>query len=242
MSTKIAYITDLHLDDQYPKDAGADTFQHWEIILKDLATHGVDKVVLGGDLGEPSSTAYFFDSLKGYAALLHLTLGNHDQFDNIRPYYAKAQQLQAQGALYYSFVEEGYKYIFLDSSSGRVPSDQVAWLQQELNSPHPILLFVHHPIFAATGTLVDAMFPLKEREQLQQLLLESAVEITVFCGHYHILHEYTQGNIKQYITPATSVQFDTESPTLRFHADNFGYRIIEVSPKGVQSTFLSFSL
>lgn len=232
MSQRIAYLTDLHLDDQYPKDCGANTFHNWEKALEHLSTQPVDKVVVGGDLGEPTTTAYFFESLAAYKEL-HLTLGNHDELSNIAPYFSKAQALQEQEALYYSFEEEGYQYIFLDSSAGQVEAAQVAWLQQQLKGSLPVLLFIHHPIFEVKDCLVDELFPLKERELLQQLLLDSGLEITIFCGHYHLEHQQTNRTVTQYITPATSVQFDTQAPKLRFHGDSFSYRIIEVKKQGV---------
>lgn len=235
MPKKIAYLTDLHLDDQYPKDCGADTFHNWEKVLEHLSTQTVDKVIVGGDLGEPHTTTYFLESLKPYEEL-HLTLGNHDEFAHIVQHFPKAQALQEQQALYYAFEEEGYLYIFLDSSAGQVAPAQVAWLQQQLKSTLPVLLFVHHPILGVEDCLVDELFPLKEREELQKILLDSGLDITIFCGHYHLEHEQIQGNIKQYITPATSVQFDTQAPQLRFHKDSFGYRMIEVGAEGVHST------
>jgi Icc protein len=242
MPQRIAYLTDLHLDDQYSKMSNADTFRHLETVLKDLETKQVDKLILGGDLGEPATMAYLFEQINAFEEV-HITLGNHDEWADILPYYNKAQQLEAQAALYYSFVEDGYKYIFLDSSSGLVPSNQVAWLQQELDSSYPILLFMHHPVFGiAERCLVDEQFPLQERELMQQLLLESGANITLFCGHYHIPHQQTQGKVQQIITPAISFQFDMEAEQLRFHANHFGYRMIEVSETGVQSEVFSFSL
>lgn len=242
MPQRIAYLTDLHLDDKYSKMSNTDTFGHLESVLKDLATKQVDKLILGGDLGEPHTKAYLFERISGFEEV-HITLGNHDEFADILPYYDRAQQLEAQATLYYSFVEEGYKYIFLDSSSGRLPSEQVTWLQQELHSSYPILLFMHHPVFGIEERcLVDDMFPLLEREALQQLLLDSGADITLFCGHYHIPHQQTQGKIQQIITNAVSFQFDMQAEELSFHANHFGYRMIEVSATGVQSELLSFSL
>lgn len=242
MPQRIAYLTDLHLDDKYSKMSNTDTFGHLEAVLKNLANKQVDKVILGGDLGEPHTKAYLFEHINTFEEL-HITLGNHDKFADVVPYYNRAQQLEEQAALYYSFVEEGYKYIFLDSSSGRLPSEQVAWLQQELDSSYPILLFMHHPVFGIEERcLVDEMFPLQERAIVQQLLLKSGANITLFCGHYHIPHQQTQGNVQQIITPAVSFQFDMQAEELRFHAEHFGYRMIDVSETGVQSEVFSFSL
>ncbi|MGH1339492.1 MAG: metallophosphoesterase family protein [Aureispira sp.] len=240
MPQRIAYLTDLHLDDQYPKDAGADTFRNWEMALQDLTTRTVDKVIVGGDFGEPSTTSYFFESLAAYSDL-HLTLGNHDQFANILSHYPRAQQYQEQGGLYYSFVEDGYQYIFLDSSSGQVPPAQVEWLQTALTEAYPILLFIHHPIFGIDDSLADVMFPLKGRVSLQQILLDSGLDISIFCGHYHLLDEQKQEKVQQFITPAISVQFDTQAKHIRFHANSFSYRIIEVNKTGIWSELIQFN-
>ena len=52
VSKKIAYITDIHLDEQLPIDQGVDTRKNWEIILNDVSKKGIKEIIFGGDLGE----------------------------------------------------------------------------------------------------------------------------------------------------------------------------------------------
>ncbi len=223
----------MHLDEAYPEQAGANTVLHWEKVLQDVAARGVERVILGGDLGEAHTLSYLFDSLQTYPDL-HLTLGNHDALSDIRPHFKPAQQ--AATTLHYAFDEGGYRYIFLDSSTGMLSTEQFRWLQQQLKTPASILLFIHHPIFGINA-LVDELFPLKGRAVLQDLLLRAGRRITIFCGHYHTPHQQTQGSVTQYIAPAVSVQFDakTQYKQLRFQAERFGYRLLAVEAEAVRS-------
>jgi hypothetical protein len=52
VSKKIAYITDIHLDEQLPIDQGVDTRKNWEIILNDVSKKGIKEIIFGGDIGE----------------------------------------------------------------------------------------------------------------------------------------------------------------------------------------------
>ena len=51
MNKKIAYITDLHLDEDFPKEMGVDSRSNWKVILKDVSNRNIDEIVFGGDIG-----------------------------------------------------------------------------------------------------------------------------------------------------------------------------------------------
>ena len=58
MIQKIAYITDIHLDEEFTKDQGVDSRANWEIILEDVVSKNIKKVIFGGDIGEPNSNQW----------------------------------------------------------------------------------------------------------------------------------------------------------------------------------------
>lgn len=202
MRKQIAYITDIHLDEQFIADNGIDSRKNWNILLEDVASRNIRDVVFGGDIGEYSSNEWFFDSLKDFD--LNISLGNHDRFSEVTKYFDSGQE-QGSNELYYSFEDEQHKHIFLDSSFHAISSEQARWLQLQLESDKKILLFLHHPVLRIQ-TVLENYWPLKDRDEIRSLLKASNRDVTIFCGHYHTIDEQTEGNILQIVTPAASYQ------------------------------------
>jgi Icc protein len=233
---QIAYITDIHLDEDFPRSKGVDTRRNWERILKDVQGRGIENIVIGGDIGTPESHAWFFESLK--SVHLHLSLGNHDSWSNVKQQYTN-RYVKEQEECHYSFEEGSFKYLFLDSSSDKISESQLAWLEDELSVEKKILLFVHHPVLAV-NTVVDSLYPLKNREAVKSVLLNRGDDIVFFCGHYHLEDDQTEGRIRQIITPASSYQVLKESKALETDRSSFGYRILRVEGEKSETELVLF--
>ncbi len=65
MNNTIAYITDIHFDEQFPIEQGANPYKNWEIILNDIKSRGISEIIFGGDIGSSSAHFFFFNSFKG---------------------------------------------------------------------------------------------------------------------------------------------------------------------------------
>lgn len=219
---KIAFITDIHLDDQFPKDVGVDSEKNWKQLLNDIRSKNIEEIIYGGDIGQASAHPYFFESLKTFR--LNIVLGNHDHFQEVIPYFKPSASFD-KSELYYSSEQEFFKFIFLDSSLNEISETQLAWLKNELITEKKILLFLHHPILQV-NTAVDSMYPLKNRNEVKEILNQSNRGITVLCGHYHMLDECKEKNIHQFVTCASSCQIEKEAETLKMNNDFFGYRIL----------------
>jgi len=234
---RIAYVTDIHLDEEFPEEMGIDTRRNWETILNDISSRGLTEIIVGGDIGEKETNKWFFESLRAYH--IALTLGNHDYFDEVVKYY-NASRNDGSTELYYSQEQEYHKYIFLDSSSEAISSKQLDWFKTELITTKPILLFVHHPILA-TGSQIDIQFSLEGREKLENELLNIKNEVTIFCGHYHCADERRKANVLQYITPASSYQVEQLPDEIKVNKDGFGYRIIELNKMEISTEVVMFA-
>lgn len=234
---KIAFISDIHLDEKFPIEQGVDTRGNWNLILQDVATRKVDEIIFGGDIGERESAQWFFESLKNYPSL-NVILGNHDHFSEVGKYYTN-NYFQNKTELYYAYEDDFLKYIYLDSSTDTISDIQFEWFQQELFSSKKIILFIHHPILEI-NTAVDKLYPLKNRKKIKQELLKHKNEVYIFCGHYHMIDERTDGSIKQFITPATSYQVKKESSVIEIETDTFGYRVISIDKGEINSDLFLF--
>lgn len=232
---QIAFLTDVHLGEQTPIDAGADPISNFERVLADVSHRKISEIVYGGDIGAVSSHPYFFDALKPFS--LNLILGNHDNFEEVKKRYVKDEK---RSILYYTLEDKNHNYIFLDSSTGEISKQQLEWLQKELDTRKKPILFVHHPILKV-DTPVDKLYPLKNRREVRKVLEESQKEITVFCGHYHMNDEWEYKNIKQIITHSLSFQIVKEANELIKSSSAFGYRIIEISGKSIETELVTFN-
>lgn len=237
MSEKIAYITDIHLDEQFPIDQGVDSRKNWETILKDISSKGIDEIIFGGDIGEKSANQWFFESLNNYN--ISIVLGNHDYFDEVIKYYSIGVKKNRK-ELYFSQEHDFYKLIFLDSSSGSIAQEQFDWLKKELLTTKNIILFIHHPILAIEAE-VDKRFALNDRNKIKTELLGLKNNVTVFCGHYHFEDERVNNNIEQYITPASSYQIEKIPNEIKTNNKTFGYRIIELNKTKINTELITFT-
>ncbi len=231
MYEKIAHITDLHLDEEYPLKNGVLARKQFDSIVKDIEDKQITRIVCTGDIGENEGISYFFEKLK--TKTLSITLGNHDTFSEISKYYNKGADYDSE-KLYSSIITEYYKFIYLDSSEGVIDEKQLLWLEKELISATPIIIFVHHPIIGL-NLKVDEIGKLKNRTSIISLLENSLNKITVFCGHYHMESTIHYKNITQHITPAVSYQVEKTLNTIEIDTTAFGYRIIEIEKYNISS-------
>ncbi|WP_417353237.1 metallophosphoesterase family protein [Flavobacterium alkalisoli] len=237
MSKIIAHITDTHLGDPTAIDRGANPKKNLKAILDHIALDKFDDIVVTGDLADKDDLPWFFEKLENYKPGFKITLGNHDIFSQVIPFY-KNTKTEGEDELYYSHEDEFYKYIYMDSSSGEISEPQLAWLSQEINTLKHIVLFVHHPILGfPTG--MDTTYPLKNRDTVNDILQESRHNITVFCGHYHMPDKRTDRKITQYITPSTAFQVKKNSPTIEINTNSFAYRIITLEENSIKTSLVT---
>lgn len=226
----IAYICDIHLDEDFPATLGVDAHNNWKHIMEDIRQRNIKDIIFGGDIGEIASNESFFDSLKDFN--LHITPGNHDDGSEILKYYPGNQNSGSE--IYHSEEDEFFKYIFLDSSKEELSDNQFDWLKNELKSNKNILLFIHHPILEVDSP-IDKKYPLHGREKISALLKDYNNHIHIFCGHYHMQDEKSIGNIRQYITPAASYQIKKHADKIETESDTFGYRLIKIDKQQMET-------
>ena len=168
-----------------------------------------------------------------YPFELKITLGNHDSFSNVRPYFH--QRSVSDSELIYVDEDKLFKYIFLDTSSNGISPDQLSWLEEELSTGKKILIFSHHPILEIDTPVDKIGGALKEREIIKERLRASKRDITIFCGHYHMDDETVDGNIRQFTTPAVSYQINKAASRVTIDKQSFGYRLITINEEAVST-------
>jgi len=231
MVKKIAHITDLHLDEQFPFEDNISARKRFHKILASVKDNGINHIICTGDIGENEGIQYFFELLQKMD--LSIVLGNHDNFMKISKYYNLGADYNSK-KIYRSELKNHFKFIYLDSSSGIIDIKQLEWFKKELISSHPIIIFIHHPIIGL-NLKVDEIGRLKNREDLIKILEEVPNEITIYCGHYHMESIVKYKNIKQYITPAVAFQIEKNISEIIIDTTISGYRIIQLKNNELSS-------
>ena len=228
---RIAYVTDLHFNEQFPARYKVDGKRNWLTTINDIQKEKISHIIIGGDIGDASAHPWFFNSLKAFS--FQLTLGNHDHYNEV----VKQTPLATSGNGEHYFFEEDeiFKYLFLDTSAESISQPQLQWLQAELITEKKVVLFLHHPVLPV-ATAVDQKYPLQNRADVMACLLKSGRAMTLFCGHYHLADEQTEGNIRQVISPAVSFQLPKSSSEVVVDGSAFGYRIIQFNRDGSLET------
>ncbi len=233
---KIAYLTDAHIDEPFPISLGVNARKNWQRILDDVKSRGIDEIIFGGDMGESESNRWFFNSMIEFD--LSVTLGNHDEFQEVKKHFMHFA-LEDYDELFYAFEKNGFKRIYLDSSAEAISMNQLQWLKKELDTELGIIIFIHHAIFPV-ATPIDQKHYLRGREAIQELLIDSGKEISIFCGHYHMDDVKKAGRISQYISPAASYQVIKSEETIKVTSEFFGYRIIKFDHGRIETEVISF--
>ncbi|MFJ6321414.1 MULTISPECIES: metallophosphoesterase family protein [unclassified Rhizobium] len=237
--TTIAFLTDTHLGQRLVVNtevAGgkmrydSEPEQHEDrlrLVLDDISRRGIADIVFGGDIGTAQSVSGFFEILKGYDFNTSVILGNHDTYDDIKRYWF-AGDGAVNGKLCYSYADRHLKRIFLDTSDNMLGDSQHAWLQRELDGAHSAVIFVHHPILAVHTPVDRSGAALRDRDKVRSLLSGVDCDVTIISGHYHMVDETRDANIRQFVSPAVSYQIVKQSGELHADVEAFGYRIIEI--------------
>ncbi|MDC7124998.1 MAG: metallophosphoesterase, partial [Spirochaetales bacterium] len=80
--TKIAHITDMHLDDEMSEYYKTDTFKNAQNIIEDLIKRNIKYVIFTGDNGKPDKFTKILQILQKNNINFYITLGNHDNFNS----------------------------------------------------------------------------------------------------------------------------------------------------------------
>ena len=250
--TTLAFFTDAHLgqrlvatselsgDKMGYEEAPGEHEHHLCVILDDIARKGISKVVFGGDIGTERSVGRFFELLRSYAFEMSLILGNHDSYGNVTQYHDPGESVVA-GKLCFSQHDPHLKRIFLDTSDNVVDDCQREWLARELEGVKKAAIFLHHPILPLDTPVDRTGAALRDRDELRSLLTGMDCQISLFCGHYHMIDEAREANIRQYVSPAVSYQIAKQSERLKADTRTFGYRILEFDKDVIRTQIVLFS-
>jgi len=166
--------------------------------------------------------------------------GNHDVC-NVPTPETLAWYEKRFGPPWYTFTHKTAQFVVIESDLMKNPQGapeaterQAEWLKKTLTADMPKgvrhrIVFMHHPLCLKSLDEGEGYFPLpkKRRVELVDLFRQSGVR-TVFSGHYHGNAVVRDGDLEMVTTNGLA-------KALR--GDPLGFRIVRVSPKGVEHKF-----
>lgn len=230
---RFGIVTDPHYADRTPANNRYYKQSLTKIAecVKLMNTEKVQFLMEIGDLkdeGNPPSEAGTLEFLETIEAALlkfngplYHVLGNHDM-DSI----SKQQFLSRitnygfpQPSSYYSFQMGGFHFVVLDANFTRkgiaydhgnfdwkdthIPSEQLAWLKQDLaQSPLPTIVFVHQQLDQPAFPPNHHIYCPDNSAEARKILEDSGKVLIVFQGHYHPGSLHTINGIPYYTLAA----------------------------------------
>ncbi|MGB1263226.1 MAG: metallophosphoesterase [Cognaticolwellia sp.] len=246
MSKKItiAQISDCHLfADPEGLHHQANVYQNLKKVLLAIKQQPLlDAIIFTGDLTQdhsPNSYQLFvkvFDECEITLPVYYLA-GNHDEPLLLQQYLSSAPFRHEK------IIElKNWQVLLMDSKSttpaGEVSEQQIARTADMIKADKSqLILMHHHPI--EVGFFID-QHGLINQAGFQQFLAQYPSIAAVACGHVHqaltLSMPLPERSLNVYTCPATSIQFDRHSATVKANGQPPGYRLFTLAEKaGIES-------
>ncbi|MDE3088773.1 MAG: metallophosphoesterase [Chloroflexota bacterium] len=196
------------IDSAAPPGAGALTFAVagdsrdgdviYSRLLQRVASDGSEFLIHLGDLvptGSASEWAHFRTLMKDFRLPFYPVPGNHDTQRAPIDNYLKNS---GAPAAHYSFDRGGVHFTFLDTDTGTLGDQELAFLDADLTASRaPIkMVLMHHPPFDPAG---GAHILDRGNERFMQVVAQRGVRY-VFAGHIHCYEEGARDGVRYIIT------------------------------------------
>lgn len=209
-NTKIALLTDLHLDLQNTTVNGCDTKTNFINSFQCISNEQPDFLIINGDIcnsvGNLDTYIWLKEQLDNIAVSYHVLPGNHDDTNLIDKVFGKDAYTNQN---YRKITVKENEILCLDSSLGYISNEQWDWLEESvrLMTSRHIILFMHHPPIIAFSKHMESKYAFTEMRRFEQLAFRySDKHFYVFAGHYHMERTIIKDNITLFITPSLYVQ------------------------------------
>lgn len=228
---RIVQITDLHVGREGEETYGVDVRANFLNILQAAQKWQPQYLVLSGDLcyrsGETGIYTWIRQQLDEQGIPYEVLSGNHDDPAMMAKAFGR-ESLLKNGELYYTREWNGRKVIFLDTTTGMVSGQQQGWLREQLqHMEHEAMIFMHHPPLMAGVPFMDSRHALRNRGEVQAILLAHPFNVHVFSGHYHVEKAVRKQNILVHITPSCFFQIGQVSE--QFQVDHYRIALRDIN-------------
>lgn len=207
---------------------GLDVSARFETALQAALRHAPDAVVLTGDFCAHDPVAEVYARLEERlrrTGLPYLPLpGNHDARGLLRA--ACGLPGVGEEPVYGVWRVGERPLLYLDTSRGRVDSEQLDWLAGAVREYPQAPLFMHHPPLEMGVAFMDQKYPLEDPDLLREVLRAGGPR-RIFCGHYHATCTVGWEGLQVYLCPPTSFFIRADAPDFELVDRPPGYLLLE---------------
>lgn len=232
---RFGVITDLHYAGKEPRGTRYfnQSIEKLQMALDEFRKADLDFIIELGDFKDQDddprreTTLAYLDQVEevyqSYPGPVYHVLGNHDM-DSI----SKAEFLshisnhgQAGQKPYYSFINQGIKFIVLDACNNEDGSDydsgnfdwqkayitppQKEWLEGELTGhSHPVIVFIHQMLDSFSE--ISPSLCVANAKEIVSVLEQNGNVLAVFQGHHHPGHYSFRNGIHYWTMPGAIEQ------------------------------------
>jgi len=213
-SFSFVQISDTHIG--FAKEANPDTSATARSAIELINSSAPDAALVlhTGDITHLSRAGEFDQAaelLKGLKpSELHLVPGEHDVLDSAKTAFFDRYGAASNRKGYYSFDHQGVHFIalvnvmeFQPGGQGRLGSDQIEWLEDDLkgrSASQPIVIFTHIPLWS----LYEKWGWGTEDWPQAMSYLKRFGSVTVLNGHVHQVVQKVEGTVSHYAAASTS--------------------------------------
>jgi Icc protein len=163
------------------------------------------------------------------SAPVYFLPGNHDTSQFLQEHLSHLDQIKP--TFDYVIPDDQVQILCLDSSTGALVNEQLAWLEQQLTGgdSRPLVVALHHNL-VSYGEFFGDLVMLRNHKEVRDLLQTAKDRLRgVFYGHMHMILDVVQGGITYYCCPSSWTQFDV-------------YPYVDASKAHDNSTLVGFNL
>ncbi|MDH4330675.1 MAG: metallophosphoesterase [Candidatus Moranbacteria bacterium] len=188
---KIGFVTDVEYSGgtRVNEKLGEKGLEYLENVINHFNQEAHPNVVVGGGdyiVGSRTSTELAKDELKEVLSIfdkskgeIFYSVGARDAQNIDLEYVLKKLHLENS---YYSRDYKGYRFVMLDTISGEVSDEQLNWLEKEIDTEKPVIIFSHQGVIESPDGVVWKK-NLKNGKDVRNLLKEQKNILAVFSGN-----------------------------------------------------------
>ena len=227
---RIVQITDLHVGREGEETYGVDVRANFRKILQAARQWRPEYLVLSGDLcyrdGDVEIYHWIREQLDELGIPYEVMSGNHDDPVLLAQAFER-EDLLKDSELYFARQVASRTIIFLDTTTGLVSGQQQGWLREQLQQlEQEAMIFMHHPPLEAGVPFMDSKHALRNRSEVQAILLAHPFNVHIFSGHYHVEKAVRKQNLLVHITPSCFFQIGQHSEQFQVDHYRIGLRAI----------------
>lgn len=180
----------------------------YDVLSGELAQIGAASaslVIFNGDLVDKGTLQEYQQGaqiLSQSAVPVLPSVGNHE-YKNIGPY-----QQYLERPFDYTVDFGGWRFVSLDDGQAQLIPDQISWLDQQLSTPMPVIVFAHEP--PVYGTWQHG-FSTGETQFEQELVTHPNVKAAIF-GHIHFYDHTVVNGIPWIVSGGGGAPLNAHTP------------------------------